>query len=79
MNMGGGGGGTYPSSTILKNVQYYYFSVFSFSAKQVEVLKQKYHIYMLKNGRICICHLTATNIDYVANGIDDVVRNVKDC
>ena len=33
----------------------------------------KYHIYMMKSGRINMCGLTEKNLDYVANAIKDVV------
>ncbi len=36
----------------------------------------KYHIYLLKSGRINVCGLNKKNVDYVAKAIDDVVRNV---
>ncbi|PYI25762.1 aspartate transaminase, cytoplasmic [Aspergillus indologenus CBS 114.80] len=42
---------------------------------QVEVLKTKYHIYLLKSGRISICGLSTKNVVYVARAIDEVVRN----
>ena len=44
------------------------------TAKQVEMLINKYHIYLLKNGRINVCGLNPNNLDYVAAAIDDVVR-----
>lgn len=44
------------------------------TAKQVELLINKYHIYLLKNGRINVCGLNHNNLDYVAAAIDDVVR-----
>ena len=44
------------------------------TAKQVEMLINKYHIYLLKNGRINVCGLNPSNLDYVAAAIDDVVR-----
>jgi len=45
-----------------------------FTAQQCEVLTNKYHIYLLKNGRISMCGLNSNNLDYVAAAIDDVVR-----
>ena len=42
-------------------------------ATQVEYMTSKYHIYMLKNGRINMCGLNASNLDYVASAIKDAV------
>jgi aspartate/tyrosine/aromatic aminotransferase len=56
-----------------------FFSVYLFSslflclARQVEHLTQKYHIYLLKSGRINMCGLTTKNIDYVAQAIHETV------
>ncbi|XP_064630542.1 aspartate aminotransferase, cytoplasmic-like [Lineus longissimus] len=51
------------------------FSYTGLTVPQVEYLKSKYHIYMLKSGRINMCGLTSGNIDYVAHAFDDAVRN----
>lgn len=45
------------------------------TAQQVDILISKYHIYLLKTGRINMCGLTTKNIDYVAKAIHDVVSN----
>jgi aspartate aminotransferase len=37
-------------------------------------LIKEYHIYLLKSGRINICGLTTSNVDYVAQSIDATVR-----
>lgn len=42
-------------------------------ATQVEYLTSKYHIYLLKNGRINMCGLNSGNIEYVAEAIRDAV------
>ncbi len=42
-------------------------------AAQVEFLASKYHIYMLKSGRVSMCGLNSKNIDYVAAAIKDAV------
>ncbi len=39
------------------------------------MLTSKYHIYLLKSGRVNMCGLNTKNVDYVAKAIDDVVRN----
>ena len=40
---------------------------------QVDYLTSKYHIYLLKNGRINMCGLNPGNINYVADAIKDAV------
>jgi len=47
-------------------------------ARQVEHLTQKYHVYLLKSGRINMCGLTTKNIDYVAQAIHDTVLQVPE-
>jgi len=37
----------------------------------------KHHIYMLGNGRISMAGVTSKNVKYIAQAIDDVVRNVE--
>lgn len=44
-----------------------------FSEKQVEHLVNKYHIYLLRSGRINMCGLNENNLDYVANAIHEAV------
>ena len=51
----------------------YTFSVLT--AKQVDHLTRKFHIYLLKNGRINMCSINPTNCDYVAQAIHDAVTN----
>lgn len=38
---------------------------------------QKHHIYMLRSGRINMCGLNPSNVDYVAQAIHETVTNVK--
>ena len=45
--------------------------------KQVQVLKEKYHVYLTDNGRISMAGLSSKNVDYFAEAVDDVVRNVS--
>jgi len=52
------------------------FSYLGITEKQVEFLISKYHIYLLKSGRINMCGLNTSNIDYIANAIHDAVTNV---
>ncbi|KAG0157302.1 hypothetical protein PDIDSM_4487 [Penicillium digitatum] len=51
------------------------FSYTGLSPKQVGALKDKYHIYLLNSGRASISGLSQTNVAYVAQAIDDVIRN----
>jgi len=44
------------------------------SEKQVEHLREHYHIYMLRSGRINMCGLNDSNLDYVANAIDETIK-----
>ncbi|KAH2795561.1 hypothetical protein KXW19_006168 [Aspergillus fumigatus] len=52
------------------------FSYTGLTPAQVHSLKDKYHIYLLKSGRASISGLSEKNVAYVAQAIDDVVRNV---
>ncbi|KAJ5110143.1 Aspartate aminotransferase cytoplasmic [Penicillium argentinense] len=52
------------------------FSYTGLTPKQVYALKDKYHVYLLKSGRASISGLSQKNVAYVAQAIDDVVRNV---
>lgn len=47
------------------------------SASHVEYLRKKYHIYMLRSGRINICGLNFNNINYVCEAITDALVNVS--
>jgi len=53
------------------------FSYTGLTVPQVEYIRANYHIYMLKSGRINICGLTESNLDYVAAAIDDAVRKIN--
>lgn len=53
------------------------FTFTGLNAKQVAVLKEKYHIYMLPSGRVNMCAINLSNIDYIANAFKDVVLNVE--
>ncbi|XP_066920450.1 aspartate aminotransferase, cytoplasmic-like [Clytia hemisphaerica] len=52
------------------------FTFTGLTAKQVAVLKEKHHMYMLPNGRINMCAVTEGNVDYVVQAFKDVVVNV---
>lgn len=49
------------------------FSYTGLNEQQSEQLKKKFHIYIMKSGRINMCGLTPANIEYVANAINTVV------
>jgi aspartate aminotransferase len=51
------------------------FSFTGLTEAQVMYLREKYHIYFLKNGRINMCGLNTKNVAYVAKAFDDAVRN----
>ncbi|CAG8458777.1 13592_t:CDS:10 [Ambispora leptoticha] len=53
------------------------FSFTGLKPSQVQVLIQKYHIYLTDNGRISMAGLSTKNIDYFAKAVNDVVRNVE--
>ncbi|KAF1813245.1 aspartate aminotransferase [Eremomyces bilateralis CBS 781.70] len=51
------------------------FSFTGLSEKQVGLLREKWHVYMTKNGRASVAGLNSRNVEYVAEAIDDVVRS----
>ncbi|KAM5437777.1 Aspartate aminotransferase, cytoplasmic [Microsporum ferrugineum] len=50
------------------------FSFTGLTEEQVHILREKWHIYMTKNGRISMAGLNIHNIDYFAEAVDAVVR-----
>ena len=44
------------------------------TADQVQKLKEKYHLYLTKDGRISIAGITTGNVKYIANAIADVTQ-----
>ncbi|KAJ6261236.1 hypothetical protein Dda_3904 [Drechslerella dactyloides] len=52
------------------------FSFTGLSEPQVKKLRDEYHIYMTKNGRISMAGLNTRNVEYVATAIDKVVREI---
>jgi len=50
------------------------FSFTGLNEQQVQKLKEEYHIYMTKNGRISMAGLNTNNVDYFAKSVDAVVR-----
>ena len=53
------------------------FSFTGISEKQVLAIREKWHVYMTKNGRISMAGLNTGNVKYFAEALDDVVRNVQ--
>ena len=53
------------------------FSFTGLSVEQCKVLSDKWHVYLLSNGRISMCGINSKNVEYLAKAIHDVVVNVK--
>jgi len=53
------------------------FSYTGLNKNQCKVLVEKHHVYLLSNGRISMAGINTGNVKYLAQSIDDVVRNVK--
>lgn len=51
------------------------FSFTGLTPAQCEQMTKKHHVYMLKNGRISMAGVTSKNVNYLADAIDDCVRN----
>jgi len=51
------------------------FSYTGLGPKQCDVLIQKYHIYLLRNGRISMAGITSKNVKYLAKAIHDAASN----
>mmetsp|Transcript_36056 Transcript_36056/g.44490 ORF Transcript_36056/g.44490 Transcript_36056/m.44490 type:complete len:426 (+) Transcript_36056:91-1368(+) len=54
--------------------------MFTFSGltpEQCDVMEKKFHIYLLRNGRISMAGVASNNYEYLAKSIDYCVRNVK--
>ncbi|KAI7005978.1 PLP-dependent transferase, partial [Hortaea werneckii] len=50
------------------------FSFTGLNEQQVQKLREQFHIYMTKNGRISMAGLNTKNIEYFAKAVDSVVR-----
>ena len=50
------------------------FSYTGLTAEQVDILKAKYAIYLLRSGRMCAAGLNLKNIDYVADAVAEVIK-----
>ena len=51
------------------------FTFTGLSPEQVALLKDKYHIYMLKSGRINMCGINHSNVEYIAQAFKDAIIN----
>lgn len=51
------------------------FTFTGLTEKQVLAIRDKWHVYMTKNGRISMAGLNTGNVAYFAKAVDDVVRN----
>ena len=50
------------------------FSYSGLTREQVRRVREKYSIYTIDTGRICVAALTTKNVDYVADAIAEVIR-----
>ena len=53
------------------------FSFTGMTPAQVDRMTSKWHIYMLKNGRISLAGINEHNIEYVIDAITDCVQNAQ--
>ncbi|KAF4285626.1 hypothetical protein CNMCM8689_004292 [Aspergillus fumigatus] len=53
------------------------FSFTGLTEEQVKILREKWHVYMTKNGRISMAGLNTHNLDYFAEAVDSVVRETS--
>ena len=49
------------------------FSYSGLSKAAVEQLRQRYSVYAIDTGRICVAALNSRNVEYVSNAIADVL------
>eukprot|EP01084_Bolivina_argentea_P315832 547326_1 len=51
------------------------FTFTGLTPKQVKVMIDKHHVYLLSSGRISMAGVATSNVNYIANAINDVVVN----
>uniref|UniRef100_A0A7S2ZC68 aspartate transaminase n=3 Tax=Rhodosorus marinus TaxID=101924 RepID=A0A7S2ZC68_9RHOD len=51
------------------------FSYTGLTGPEVDFIQEKYHIYMMRNGRISMAGLTTSTVDYLAGAMHDAVLN----
>ena len=49
------------------------FSYTGLTKPQVERLRDKYSIYVIETGRICVAALNSRNVDAIANAVAEVL------
>jgi len=64
-----------PGSWVHIKSQIGMFSYTGLTVDQVKRMISKHHIYLLDNGRISMAGVNTKNVPYIAQAIDDVVRN----
>ena len=53
------------------------FSFTGLTEKQVLKIREEFHVYMTKNGRISMAGLNTENVEYVAKAMDKVVKETE--
>jgi len=53
------------------------FSFTGLNEQQVQKMREQFHVYMTKNGRISMAGLNTKNVDYFAKAVDSVVRETS--
>lgn len=53
------------------------FSYTGLNEKQVQILIEEFHIYLLKTGRISMCGVNENNVEYIARAIHSAVSRVE--
>jgi len=53
------------------------FSYTGLTVKQCEILINKWHIYLLKNGRISMAGINSKNCEYLAKAIKDAILSTE--
>lgn len=53
------------------------FSYTGLTPEQVDALRERYSIYMVRSGRINVAGITDANVDYIAGAIVDVLKNIR--
>jgi aspartate/tyrosine/aromatic aminotransferase len=54
------------------------FAYTGLSAQHVDALRERYHVYMTRDGRACMAALKPDDVEYVAGAMNKVLRGEKD-
>jgi aspartate aminotransferase, mitochondrial len=54
------------------------FAYTGLSAQHVDALRERYHVYMTRDGRACMAALKPDDVEYVAGAMNKVLRGDKD-